>query len=749
MPRLCSHISFSKRSLNLWRETCGGGFLSKEVSCCTDYKVEGSPKEIDKMAQANQSKHHKTPMEKLKQLTKVFAHSTATSQVVSSAKLIIGKERARTVFHDSGAEGRTMEMFLQDITKQRTVKFTAQQISIYTDNFKTKLGRGNFEVYKGQLPEGMKIAVKVFNGTLDELTKEQFMNEVGTMGRMRHINIAKLIGFCYDKKLAALVYEYMENRSLDVHLFAPRQEMEWVKLYEIAIRVAKAIAYMHEECHEHITHYDIKPHNILLDANFIPKVSDFGLAKHHNRYVPPDTITAYRGTPGYSAPELLLRNHEITNKCDVYSFGVVLFEIVRRRRNTDVYSSDSIHWFPKLAWDEYEKGNLSSTIMACGIEGKDRQKAERMCMVAFWCVQDSPVARPTMSIVVTMLEGCVEIKVPPKPFQYLSSPGPNTFNSSSETDMSSSYASNEDYSQNSEKLFECSVGPSTSPIVNTSTQAADVPFLTSTPETTIRVQSPLHDTILPATGLSNEDQKIMWYIEALLDDDFITTVPPAIDVLKQSSSRMAEVQHALKDLSTLLGKGFTTMCQNPNLLVQLRWVLSFLSTLSDDEVSPIIKSLVIQIQEETAPLALEFQGAQHILHNFQAKFEFEKKMKLDIIRWKDTMETTIEELKEEQASLAELRSIKAEYEEQLKAIKRKIESVNEKISRSTSAVISTSQKKTKAFEEVKRLGNQYKQVVCERSALEGQNQMAKDIIKEVEDKCALFKEQLEKELDSW
>ncbi|KAK6914329.1 Protein kinase domain [Dillenia turbinata] len=703
------------------------------------------------MAQANQSKHHKKPMEKLKQLTKVFALSTTTSQVVSLTKLIIGKERARTVFHDSGAEGRTMEMFLQNITKQGIVEFTARQIYIYTDNFKTKVGRGNFgAVYKGQLPEGMKIAVKVFNGTLDELAIEQFIAEVGTIGRMHHINIVKLIGFCYDKKLAALVYEFLERGSLALHLFDPRQGMEWVKLYEIAIRAAKGIAYMHEECDEHITHYDIKPHNILLDANFFPKVSDFGLAKHHNRDVPPDTITGYRGTPGYSAPELLLRNHEITNKCDVYSFGMVLFEIVRRRRNTDVDSSDSIHWFPKHAWDEYEKGNLSSTILACGIEEKDRQKAERMCMVAFWCVQDSPDARPAMSSVVKMLEGCVEIKVPSKPFQYLSSPGPNTFKSLSETDTStSSYASNEDYSQNSEKLFEFSVGPSTSFIVNTATQFAYAPFLTSIPETNIHVQSPLDDTILPATGLSKEDQKIMCHMEALLDDDFITTVPPDIEVLERSSLRMAEVHQALKDLRTLLGEGFTRICQDSNLLVQLRWVLSFLSTLSDDEISPITKSLTLQIQEEAAPLALKLQGAQHIMHNFQAKVEFERKMKLDIIRWKETMETMIEELKEEQASLAELRSIKAEYEEQLKAIKGKIASVNEKITRSTSEVISASQKKMKAFEEVKRLGNQYKQVVCERSALEGQNQMANDIIKEVEDKCALFKEQLEKELDSW
>ncbi|KAK6921656.1 Protein kinase domain [Dillenia turbinata] len=211
--------------------------------------------------------------------------------------------------------------------------------------------------------------------------------------------------------------------------------------------VYKGIAYMHEECPERIIHYDIKPGNILLDANFCPKIADFGLAKLRSREDTHDSISGYRGTPGYSAPELFHLNYRITQKCDVYSFGMLLFEIVGRKRNADVASSrTSMNWFPKHVWEGYEEGELSITVMACGIEEKDREKAERMCMVALWCVQDSPDARPPMSAIVKMLEDGVEVVPPPKPFSYFNSMAVNLLmasNESSGVSSSSSYSTSE------------------------------------------------------------------------------------------------------------------------------------------------------------------------------------------------------------------------------------------------------------------------------------------------------------------
>ncbi|KAM7459648.1 hypothetical protein LguiA_036642 [Lonicera macranthoides] len=314
----------------------------------------------------------------------------------------------------------TMEKFFEELAKEKPVRFSAQQLYSFTSNYSTRLGSGGFGVvYEGQFPNGVKIAVKVLNWRSDKAAEQQFMAEVGTIGRTYHINLVRLYGFCYDQMMSALVYEYMENGSLDKYLFSDTHTIEWEKLYEVAIGTAKGIAYLHEECTQRIIHYDIKPGNVLLDHCFSPKVADFGLAKLCNHDSTHVSVTGYRGTPGYSAPEFLLKNYSITHKCDVYSFGMLLFEIVGRRRNTKNSPTDSLDWFPKHVWDEYEKGALDMMAKSCGIKEKDRKKAERAAMVALWCVQDSPDARPPMSAVVKMLEGEVDILPPPKPFHYL------------------------------------------------------------------------------------------------------------------------------------------------------------------------------------------------------------------------------------------------------------------------------------------------------------------------------------------
>lgn len=319
----------------------------------------------------------------------------------------------------------TMEKFLRELAQEKPVRFTAQQLCTFTENYSTMLGCGGFgKVYKGKFPNGVKIAVKVLNRGANRSVEEPFMAEVGTIGRTHHINLVRLYGFCYDQFMSALVYEFMENGSLDKHLFSDTRELEWEKLHEIAVGTAKGIAYLHEECQQRIIHYDIKPGNVLLDAKFSPKVADFGLAKLCNRDDTHVTITGYRGTPGYLAPEFMLKNFPITYKCDVYSFGILLFEIVGRRKNARaVGEGESLDWFPKHVWEEYEKDELMGLIESCGIDEKHRTKAERMAKVAIWCVQDSPEARPPMSAVVKMLEGGVEIMPPPKPFHYLFSVG--------------------------------------------------------------------------------------------------------------------------------------------------------------------------------------------------------------------------------------------------------------------------------------------------------------------------------------
>ncbi|XP_044471801.1 rust resistance kinase Lr10-like [Mangifera indica] len=318
-----------------------------------------------------------------------------------------------------------MEKFIQKIESEKPVRYTVEDLKKFTENHKTRLGAGGFgEVYMGKFPNGVRIAVKFFKKRVDKRDEEQFMAEVGTIGRTYHINLVRLFGFCHDRNMSALVYEYMAKGSLDKYLFreSKAKAIKWEKLHEIAVGTAKGLAYLHEECQKRIIHYDIKPENILLDENFIPKVGDFGLAKLCNRESTHVTLAEKLwGTRGYSAPEIYYKNHPVTYKCDVYSFGMVLFEIISRRRNTIVHSSrDSIDFFPQRVWEEYEKGKLGSMALACGIERRQQEKVERMCMVALWCVQDLPEARPQMSDVVKILEGGMEILPPAeKPFQYL------------------------------------------------------------------------------------------------------------------------------------------------------------------------------------------------------------------------------------------------------------------------------------------------------------------------------------------
>uniref|UniRef100_A0A0E0FFE2 non-specific serine/threonine protein kinase n=1 Tax=Oryza nivara TaxID=4536 RepID=A0A0E0FFE2_ORYNI len=134
---------------------------------------------------------------------------------------------------------------------------------------------------------------------------DEFISEVSTIGRIHHVNVVRLVGFCSEEMRRALVYEYMPRGSLDKYIFSSEKSFSWDKLNEIALGIARGINYLHQGCEMQILHFDIKPHNILLDDNFVPKVADFGLAKLYPRdksFVP---VSAARGTVGYIAPEMM------------------------------------------------------------------------------------------------------------------------------------------------------------------------------------------------------------------------------------------------------------------------------------------------------------------------------------------------------------------------------------------------------------------------------------------------------------
>ncbi|XP_058113140.1 LEAF RUST 10 DISEASE-RESISTANCE LOCUS RECEPTOR-LIKE PROTEIN KINASE-like 2.4 [Magnolia sinica] len=310
-----------------------------------------------------------------------------------------------------------------DIIKKKLVMYSSRQLNIITNNFKNKLGQGGFGVvYKGTLDDGVSVAVKVLHGDWsNKLIRCQFEAEVRLIRRTDHPNLVKLYGFCFDKRLKALVYEFMENGSLDGFLFnKEKNKIEWEKLYSIAIGTAKGIAYLHEDCPDKIIHYDVKPANILLDVELKPKVSDFGLAKLYSRDATHVPISGFKGTFGYAAPEMW-SEFLVTSKCDVYSFGKLLFEILGRRRNLDSKNSGSLHWLPMYVWNKFDEGTMEEMVSCLGINEKDKEMAKRMAIVALWCVQHQPELRPSMSTVVKIMEGEMTLHGPPNPFPQMSS----------------------------------------------------------------------------------------------------------------------------------------------------------------------------------------------------------------------------------------------------------------------------------------------------------------------------------------
>ncbi|KAL5699188.1 non-specific serine/threonine protein kinase [Ranunculus cassubicifolius] len=326
------------------------------------------------------------------------------------------------VVSNSQIEAVPMERFREEIAKEKPISFSPQQLEGFTNNYSVVLGSGGYGVvYKGEFPNGERIAVKVLNKNTTNKIDQQFMAEVSTIGRTYHHNLVKLYGFCFDSTITALVYECMENGSLDKYLFGKEKVIEWEVLHKIAIGTAKGIAYLHEECGEKLIHYDIKPDNVLLDAEFSPKVANFGMAKLCNRASTLVGRPECKGTPGYRAVELWRPCKPVTQQCDVYSFGMMLFEIVRRRRNSDVDLGETREVWPTTwMWEHMKNGKYGEMMESFGVDDGTREKAERMWVIAMWCVQDLPVARPLMSSVVKMLEGGGEhIRPPSSPFEHL------------------------------------------------------------------------------------------------------------------------------------------------------------------------------------------------------------------------------------------------------------------------------------------------------------------------------------------
>ncbi|KAL4654939.1 hypothetical protein ACB092_01G415800 [Castanea dentata] len=286
-----------------------------------------------------------------------------------------------------------------------------------TKNFSQKLGEGGFgTVFKGTLPNSTAIAVKQTRSV--EQGEKQFRAEVRTLGAIQHVNLLRLRGFCVEASKRFLVYDYMPKGSLESHLFQEVSKiLDWNTRYHIAIGIARGLAYLHENCIDCIIHCDIKPENILLDAEYDPKVADFGLAKVIGRNFS-RVLTTMRGTRGYLAPEWI-SGEAITPKVDVFSYGKLLFEIISGRRNINMLDEEICNYFPTRVAMAINKEEDLLTLLDFKLEGNAKmEELTRACKVACWCIQDDPRDRPTMGNVVKILEGLMQLGIPQIPLYF-------------------------------------------------------------------------------------------------------------------------------------------------------------------------------------------------------------------------------------------------------------------------------------------------------------------------------------------
>lgn len=309
-----------------------------------------------------------------------------------------------------GLKGLKVSMFEKSISKMRL-----SDLMKATNNFNKNniIGDGRTgSVYKAVLPDGCSLMVKRLQDS--QRSEKEFVSEMNTLGTVKHRNLVPLMGFCMAKKERLLVYKYMANGNLydQLHPLEPEAKgMEWPLRLRIAIGTAKGLAWLHHSCNPRIIHRNISSKCILLDENFEPKLSDFGLARLMN---PVDThlstfVNGEFGDLGYVAPEYL-RTLVATPKGDVYSFGTVLLELITGERPTHVsnapdgFKGSLVEWITDLSSNSLFQTAIDKSLLGKGFDGELMQ----FLRVACKCVSETPKERPTMFEVYQLLRAIGE-----------------------------------------------------------------------------------------------------------------------------------------------------------------------------------------------------------------------------------------------------------------------------------------------------------------------------------------------------
>uniref|UniRef100_A0A7N2MUX3 Cysteine-rich receptor-like protein kinase 29 n=1 Tax=Quercus lobata TaxID=97700 RepID=A0A7N2MUX3_QUELO len=337
----------------------------------------------------------------------------------------------------SSPKEKAAENIDDEIPSVESLQFDFSTISVATDDFSeaNKLGQGGFgAVYKGTLCNGEDVAVKRLSTNSGQGDLE-FKNEVLLVAKLQHRNLVRLLGFCMERNERLLIYEFVPNTSLDHFLFDPikRVHLNWEKRYKIIGGIARGLLYLHEDSRLRIIHRDLKASNILLDKDMNAKISDFGMAKLFLLDQTQSNTSRIVGTYGYMAPEYAMHG-QFSVKSDVFSFGVLVLEIVSGQRNNCIRNGENVEDLLSYAWNNWREGTASHIIDPT-LRHSSTIEIMRCIHIGLLCVQENVSDRPTMALIVLMLNSySITLPVPSHPAFFM--------HSNIESDMSSNWGHN-------------------------------------------------------------------------------------------------------------------------------------------------------------------------------------------------------------------------------------------------------------------------------------------------------------------
>ncbi|KAK9096299.1 hypothetical protein Sjap_021796 [Stephania japonica] len=338
----------------------------------------------------------------------VLIGSSVLFWALQKRKLMKSREK---FFQQNGGMFLRQQLSSHDHSVETVKIFTSEELKRATDNYNEHriLGQGGYgTVYKGILSDNRVVAIKK-SKVIDKAQIEQFINEVLILSQINHRNVVKLLGCCLETEVPLLVYEYITNGTLHHHIHDQKHKnsLSWSKRLRIASETAGALAYLHSAASQPIIHRDVKSTNILLDDNYIAKVSDFGASRLF-AFDQTQLSTLVQGTMGYLDPEYM-HTSLLTDKSDVYSFGVVLVELLTARKVLSFEEPEERRNLAMYFLSSLKENRLIELLDQRVVEEGDLGEIHEIANLARQCLRLHGEERPTMKEVAMELQGLLRV----------------------------------------------------------------------------------------------------------------------------------------------------------------------------------------------------------------------------------------------------------------------------------------------------------------------------------------------------